>query len=274
VQTAQSQLEAEAQQVAEDRAACLDDPPAESAGRTPAGRCEEPEPRLDWFLPRETLDLADQLASSGLALALVLAGAAIVIGTTFAGADWHSGSMITQLIFRPERLRVWCTKALALVLGVALASLLVTVLYWTSLGLVARARDLDLGADLAREIALHGARGVLLAVACALGAYALTMALRSTMATLALLFAYAVAGEALWASLPVTRASQWSLSANVRAWLLDGAQVTDDSICGPRGEACDPTYVLGAEHAAAYLGVLLAIALLLSLITFARRDVR
>jgi hypothetical protein len=192
----------------------------------------------------------------------------------FAGADWRSGSMSTQLLFRPERLRVWTAKALAVTVGTGASALAVTVLFWLSLGLVARARELDVGGGLVQEIALQGGRAVVLAMGCALGGYALTMVLRSTTATLALLFGYTVAGEALWASVPVTKSSQWSLSANVRAWILDGAPITDDSICGPAGEACDPTYVLSAADGATYLGVLLAVALVLSLLTFPRRDVR
>ena len=36
---------------------------------------------------------------------------------------------------------------------------------------------------------------------------------------------------------------------------------------------CNPTYVLGGAHGALYLGVLLAVAVLLSLPSFRRRDV-
>lgn len=274
VQTAQTQLDTESEQFTTDRRNCLDNPPKQPADVPPAERCDDASPELDWFLPREALDLGDQLEGSGLALALILAGAAILVGTTYAGQDWHSGSIATQLVVRPRRLRLWTAKAVAVVIGVGVSAVVVTSLYWLSLGLVAQARELGVGGALAREIALQGARTVTLAVACALGAYALTMALRSTMATLALLFAYTVAGEALWASLPLTKAGEWSLSANVRAWVLDGARITDTSICDSAGKACDPTYVLSAAHGAVYLGVLLAIALVVSLVTFGRRDIR
>jgi ABC-2 type transport system permease protein len=148
----------------------------------------------------------------------------------------------------------------------------VTASFWGALALVARSRNLEVGAALAREIAGHGARSVALAAACALGAYALTMALRSTLATLGVLFVYTVGGEALWASLPLARSSQWSLSANVQAWLLDGFRVYDESVCSP-GQRCDPTYVLSASQGAVHLGVLLLVAIVLSLVLFPRRDV-
>jgi ABC-2 type transport system permease protein len=273
VTEAQQQLAAESAETREDYEQCLADPPPQPDDVAPEQRCEELNPQLDWFLPRETLDLADELGSSGLALALILAGAAIVVGTTFAGADWHSGSLSTQLLFRPRRLRLWAAKALAVVLGTSICAAAVTAGYWVTLGLVARARELPVPAGLVQDIALHGARSVLLAAACGLGAYALTMALRSTMVTLALLFAYAVAGEALWASLQFERSSRWSLAANVQAWILNGVEVFDESICGPTRQGCDPTYVLSGAHGAVYLGALLVVAVVLSLLTFPRRDI-
>ena len=273
VATAQQQLGLEASATRGDYEACLDDPPAGSDDVVAEQRCEELNPRLDWFLPRDELDLAAELAGSGLVLALVLAGAAIVVGTTFAGADWHSGALSTQLLFRPRRLRLWGAKAVAVVLGVAVPAAILVISYWLAMWGVALARDLPVSDSLAQEVALQGARSVMLAAACGLGAYALTMALRSTLATLALLFTYTVAGEALWASLPLDRSSQWLLSANVQAWVLGGVRLVDDSICSSPSQMCDPTYVLSAAQGAAYLGALLAVAVAASLLTFPRRDI-
>jgi disulfide bond formation protein DsbB len=92
---------------------------------------------------------------------------------------------------------------------------------------------------------------------------------------LGLLLGYAVAGEALTATLPITKVSQWAMSANVQAWLSNGTEVYDDSLCQDLAAegSCDPTYVLSLEHAAVYLGVLLAIAVVASLVAFRRRDV-
>jgi hypothetical protein len=88
------------------------------------------------------------------------------------------------------------------------------------------------------------------------------MLLRHTVGTLGLLFGYAVVGEGLAAALPFERMSQWSMTTNVRAWLHDGARVYDDG-----------WYTLSLEHAAAYLGVLLLLAVVASVVAFRRRDV-
>ena len=37
----------------------------------------------------------------------------LLLGTTFAGHDWNTGSMSNQLLFEPRRERVWLAKALA-----------------------------------------------------------------------------------------------------------------------------------------------------------------
>lgn len=274
VAAAQQQLEAERASVAGDLERCLEEPSEEQTAVPAAERCEELDPQLEWFLPRERLDLEDEQRGAGLALALVLAGAAIVVGSTFAGADWSTRSVSTQLLFRPGRLRLWATKALAVVLGVTLVSLALTAAFWGSLAFVAHARGLDPAASTLADVGLHGSRGVVLAAAAGLGAFALTMAMRSTLTALALLFAYAAAGEALLASLPVEEAGRWSLANNVQAWVLDGLRVYDESLCQPgAGAACDATYLLPGGHGAAYLGVLLLAAVVGSLVLFARRDI-
>ena len=54
-----------------------------------------------------------------------------LVGATFAGADWGSGSMTNQLLFRPRRLRVWPAKAAAVTLGTTLAA---AVRRWSASG--------------------------------------------------------------------------------------------------------------------------------------------
>ncbi len=273
---ASAQLETERTALQDDLEQCrkrqeaLGAPQPDQASQDP---CEDLDPQLEWFLPREQLDLAAELSGTGLALALIMAGAAIVVGATFAGADWHSRSLSTQLLFRPARLRLWGAKALAVVLGVTMVVASVSVLYWGALAGVARARGMSVAGSTLQDIALQETRSVVLSAAAALGAYALTMALRSTLAALALLFTYAAAGEALLASLSIDESGRWSLANNVQAWVLGGIRVYDESLCAPgAGASCDATFGLSGAHGAVYLGVLLALAVVASLVTFARRD--
>ena len=100
------------------------------------------------------------------------------------------------------------------------------------------------------------------------------MLLRSTVASLALLFAYAAGGEALLALAPLDRSGTWSPTNNLFAWVRNGVQVYDPSVlCRPGGAACDQQYTVSLVHGAVYLGVLLLVALAVSVASFRRRDI-
>ena len=113
------------------------------------------------------------------------------------------------------------------------------------------------------------------APSAALGGYALTMLLRHTVGTLALLFVYAAGGEALLRSVPVDGSSRFSPSYNVFAWVRDGIRVYDQSVvCRPsQAASCDQRITISLLDGATYLGVLLVLTLLVSAVAFRRRDV-
>ncbi len=258
------------QQLRADYQSCLDDPGAVVGGS--GDRCVLEEADASWFLARAPLDIAEEVRTSGTVVALLMAGVALVVGATFAGADWASGSVAGQLLFEPRRVRVWVAKAAAVVLGVAVATAVVLGCFWAVLLVAASVRDVAVPGAVTRDAWLLAARGVALAAASALGSYALTMLFRNTVATLALLFGYAAVGEGLAATLPVDRISRWALSNDVVAWVQNGREVFDDSPCRP-GRECDPYYQLGLPFAATYLAVLLLVAVVVSLAAFRRRDV-
>jgi ABC-2 type transport system permease protein len=254
---------------AQERAACLE---AETDSPAATG-CDQPEPRLVWFLPREPLDLAGELDGRGQVLVFALVGAAVLVGATFTGPDWSSGSMGNQLLQVPRRTTVWLAKALAVVVATTAAATVLLALFWGSLAAVAAARGRAPDAADWEAVLEGSGRGLLLVAAVALGSYAVTMLLRHTVGTIGLLFGYAVIGEGLAASLPFERMSQWSLARNVQAFVRDGIELGDRSLCGLGERGCVPRYELTAGHAAAYLGALLLLAVVVSVISFARRDV-
>ncbi len=252
---------------------CLENP-EDYVGSDDAADCDQMMPQVEWYLYRSTLSLKQEKDDRGLALLLILAALSIVVGTTFAGADWASGSLSNQLLFEPRRIRVWAAKAVAVALGAVVASAVLVTAFWAVLYLVAESRGISTGATVQEQIRAVAARGVVLAGVGALGGCAATMLFRNTVATLAVLFAYAAGGEALTATLPIDRVSQWGLSNNVFAWLRNGTPVYDESIrCRPNQGMCDQTYTLALEHGAGYLGGLLLAVVVVSLLLFRRRDV-
>lgn len=231
-------------------------------------------PRVEDFLNRNPLDLGPVVEHRAVAVVILVTALLIICGATFAGADWATGSVGNQLLFRPRRLQVWQAKAGAVLVGGALVATVLVVGFWLALWLTAESRGITTSGQVLHDIRWMSLRGVALAAAGALGGYALTMLLRSTVATLAVLFAYAVVGEALVLALPLEKASRWSLANNVFAWVNDGARVFDpDIVCAPGRGGCDQSYVLGLVHGSTYLGVLLAVSVVLSLLAFRRRDV-
>lgn len=235
--------------------------------------CAQVLPRAEWFLENNPLSLAEQNKSSGRAVIVFVTGLMIVIGTTFAGADWASGSVSNQLLFEPRRGRVWLAKAGAVLIGSVGAATVLLTAFWVTLYLVAEGRGIPTGATVQEAIRWSAARGVVLAGAGALGAYALTMLLRHTVGTLAALFAYAVGGEILIATLPFAGSTRWSLGNNVLAWLENGHRYYDPTIrCRPGQDACEQIAHLSLAHGAWFLGVLLVLGSALSVAMFRRRD--
>ncbi len=67
-------------------------------------------PQVDWYLTRSQLHLDDVVSGGLVPVVVIVTGLLMLVGTTFAGADWNSGSMSNQLLFEPRRLRVWWAK--------------------------------------------------------------------------------------------------------------------------------------------------------------------
>lgn len=272
---AQEALASEEQAYARDLADCRRDPERRYGAGATVADCDQAVPRVEWYYEREPLDLGQELTDTGTVMLVLLGVVGVVLGSTFVGGAWSSGSIGQQLMFQPRRSRLWTAKALAVTLGTTLGAAAVAAGFWASLGITAQLRDLTPSPDTWVQVAQWSGRGMALVAAAALGGYALTMVLRHTGATLGLLFGYAVVGEGLAATLPFARMSQWSLAHNVLAWIQHDRLVYDDSICDSARVAasCVPRYVLTLEHAALYLGTLLLLAVLVSVVTFRVRDV-
>ena len=242
-----------------------------------ADQCEsQMGPQVEWFISRSPLDLRHVSRGLGPTVCVLLAGLLMLMGTTFAGADWNSGSMSNQLLFEPRRLRVWLGKAGAVVTVAVVTSAVVLAAFWSAVLVLASARGIDVPPHLAPFVRDQSLRGVVLAAAGSLGAFAVTMFFRSTVATLGILFGTALVGSLLLAALGVSE--QWFPHVNVGAWLLDGVRyyVTPPLSCRSASHLtreCRGIRFVTLRDSAAYLGFFLAIAVAMSLAAFRRRDV-
>lgn len=243
---------------------------------TTADQCAELVlPRAENYLWRQELDVAQVPQDEGTAAVTVLAILLLVVGTTFAGHDWNTGSMSNQLLFEPRRLRVWLAKALAVALTGIVVSAVTLVAFWAATSALAAQRDIAVSGQTWADIASFSLRGVTLVTGAALIGYALTMLFRSTVATLAVAFVVVGAGSLiLMAVFGEERAMPLLLPTNALAFLQDGLEYYAWSAgCdGGMGMETDCTGQISLQAGATYLFGMLALAVALSVAFFRRRD--
>ena len=276
---AQAQVEAQKQEpyYQRDLARCEKRP--HRYGVSTAAGCERMmAPRVEWFLDRPQLRPGEALRTSGLGVITVLMGLLMLAATTFAGADWNSGSMSNQLLFEPRRLRVWLAKAGAVAAMAVAASAVLIGAFWGAMTWLAVSRDITIPPAVTDLIWGSSWRAVLVIGAAAVGAYAVTMLFRSTVFTLGALFAIVVGATIVLSILGISEA--WFPNKNLGAVIWDGSRyyVEVPEICyqGPRPPAgidCRETRELSAWTGVRNLGVLLLAAVAVSMAAFRRRDV-
>lgn len=267
-------LAAQRSDIRADLANCLADPEAYLGTNATAQDCRDnltAGPRS--FLPRVPLDLHGTLKGNGLGVALAVAGLLVIAASVFAGSDWASGSVVTQLLFEPRRPRMWVAKGLAVTLASGLVALVTIGGFWLAIYLVAVDRDVPHGASVMSDVGWHLLRAVVFAMGASLGAYALTMLFRHSVATLALLFGLTVGGEVLTYLLPIDNVGRWTLGNNVYGWLETRMEFFDPTARCARLGDCDRLAHIGHLQGGVYLLVLLILTVVVSLLIFRRRDV-
>lgn len=236
---------------------------------------EQNEPQLEWFLSNAQLDLAEQRDDgSGLAVALILGIGMMLLGTTFTGHDWSSGSVSNQLLFEPRRMRVWWAKAVVVTVVAFMASAVVMSGFWLALDATASSRDLPSGSGLLLDCLQMGWRTALVAALAALLGFAFTMLFRSTVATLGILFGVALAGGVVLGVLGVS--DRWNPAINVAAVITDNTTYYVEVPCQGEiddGSICSEERKLSMAGGAGFLGTAVVAAGALSLLSFRRRDV-
>jgi hypothetical protein len=234
-------------------------------------------PQLDWYLFRPVLDVGETLDQQGLAVVVVVTGLLMLAATTFVGADWNSGSMSNQLLFEPRRHRIWLAKAGAVVVLAAGAMAVVLAAFWSVVWLLALSRDIATPAAVVDEVQWSSLRTVGLAAAAALGAYAVTMLVRSTVFTLGALFAVVAGSTVALAGLGISE--RWMPHTHVLAIFSDGARYYREPPMEcwtrqpPEGLDCREFATLSLSDATTHLGLVLLLVVLLSVWAFRRRDV-
>lgn len=273
---------AEAERMAQEQVEnCLNDPEAYFGevppGEDPKALCEESN-QPEYFVYDDRLDLAAENEGSGFGAAVVVGLLAILLGTTFVGHDWNTGSMGNQLLFVPRRLHVWLAKAVAVAIGCFAAAAVGTSTFW----MILAARYWTSGEPLPTGALLDGLqqgwRGAAAAAAAGVAGYAITMLSRSTVFTLGLLFGVSVAGGIV-IGLFVDDPGWVDPTVNIDAVISDGTTYYVDipESCYNGGDfdtpECRSDRHRGLGEGLIYLGALGAVIVTGSTLSFRRRDV-
>lgn len=183
-----------------------------------------------------------------------------LVGASFVGADWHFGTMTTQLTWEPRRTRLFVAKLIACVAVVFAGTILIELLLGAALAPAALLRGTTTGADgawAAESIRLVLRVGVGCALASGIG-YGLASIGRNTAAALGVGFFYLVLVEGL---LRAYRPGwqKWLLGDNLTQFLN-----------GARDSVVDGRSVAGS---ALVVGCYCVAALAAGMALFKRRDV-
>jgi hypothetical protein len=183
-----------------------------------------------------------------------------LLGASFVGAEWHAGTITTQLTWEPRRTRLLAAKVAAVLLGLFAGYLVLQALLGLALVPAAVLRGTTLGIDgrwLVTTIGVLLRGGGLVSISAAIG-FGLAMAARNTAAALGIGFGYLVILENLIGALR----EGW------RSWMF--AQNAVILVDGVRHPDVAPRSVL---EAGLLLGTYAAAVLIVTAAVFARRDV-
>jgi ABC-2 family transporter len=233
-----------------------------------ANACRE---RTQANFGNQPLNLRDQRESgSGPAVIALLAMLMLLVGTTFAGHDWNTGSISNQLLFEPRRQRVWLAKLLAVALVAGVLGAAVLFAHWAGLSAVSSARDLDQAPHAVGAAYKQAVLGTALVTGAAVLGFALTTLLRSTVATLGVLFASGFLGI-VTVAIGFGGSERFMPCSNFLAFVVGRyTYYVNDSSCFS-GD-CSPSRHIDRADSVVYFLVILAAVTAASLSTFRSRD--
>ena len=239
--------------------------------------CVWPEPTPeDYSLTASTF--ADVAPPAVQLSAYVTLLASFLVGASFVGAEYSTGSLANWLTFVPQRLKVYGSKLVAVALGSAVGGTLASFLMLGLVALITRAHGgglVGLG-----ESAATAGRAVPVAVLAGVAGFTFALLTRHTVAALGIALGYLVLSAVLGtlasnAEGPLGWLPPWLPENNLAAFLEHGTTyqqyVETVTAEGTSGDSIEKHVSFG--HSAAYWAVLLVVAVVSGALVFRRRDV-
>jgi len=238
--------------------------------------CDQMEPNwATWGKPQAKF--AEMMPSTLLAGSYLLTFVGFVVGASFVGAEFSSGSMANWLTFEPRRMRVYGSKLAAAGLGLVPATVALLGLLTAGVWLIVRHFSPTTGttAKIWGDLGEMGARSLALALAATVTGAAIGVLLRRTVAVLGIAIGYLVLVEGVFGQ-ALQAARPWLLQLNFTSWLQHGTKYyAQTCTTDAKGQyTCQGVEkVLSFGHSSAYLGLLVVFAVGLAALVFRRRDV-
>lgn len=243
--------------------------------RDDGGSTEECSAENSAYVP--TVTSFEDIGSTGmLFVAFVSLLASYLVGASFIGAEYTTGSIANWLAFVPARLRVYGSKLLALVAMALVGTALLAGLTFALMAMITSLHGGDLGG--ADEVAATGGRTVVMGGVAAIAGFSVALLTRHTVAALGLVLGYLVISQVLVGLSMVVPAMQnlppWLPEQNVLAFLQYGTTYdVMDPAAGSEDYSSFSQRNISFGHSAAYWAVLVVVALVASAAIFRRRDV-
>jgi ABC-2 type transport system permease protein len=238
--------------------------------------CQVSAPTLDQFGKPQTkfVEIMPQLL---LGSSYLLAFAAFVIGASFVGAEFSSGSISNWLTFEPRRLRVYGSKLLAAATGMLPVAVVILAVLLAGTYAIVAAMGITAGTTgkVWGDLAGTAGRAVLMAAAAAALGGVFALLLRHTAAAVGVAMGYLVLVEGVFGSF-LAKAQPWLVKLNFDAWIKHDTTYYVDNCksSADGGYFCDSIEkTLTFEHGVWYLGIAVVVLVALGAGVFQRRDI-
>jgi ABC-2 type transport system permease protein len=238
--------------------------------------CQLSAPTLDQFGKPQT-KFTEVMPDLLLGSSYLLAFAAFLIGASFVGAEFSSGSISNWLTFEPRRLRVYGSKLIAAATSMLPVAVVVLAILLAGTYLIVDAMGITAGTTGKVWGDLAGTAGravVMTAAAGALGGI-FALLLRHTAAAVGVAMGYIVLVEGVFGSF-LAKVQPWLVKLNFDAFIKhDTTYYVDSCQSSPDGgytcQSIEKT--LSFEHGVWYLGIAVVVLVALGAGVFHRRDV-
>jgi ABC-2 type transport system permease protein len=244
------------------------------AGNT-AEECAQPEPTLDQFTGETSFP---ESVGIGLGLSIYLAAfASFLVGASYIGAEYSTGSLGNWLSFIPRRALVFSSKLVTITaFGTALSAVAATFVLAAA---VILASIYDVPVTGMAGLTGTAARGLLIALALAAVGFCVGLLTRHTAAAIGVLSGYlfiwfvrnAFLAEQAWSARLTPFAPEANISAIVNK--VSTYEVPVRTITGDGLSTDFVQHTIGLSHGLVYWGVLLLIVVGGTWLVFRRRDV-